>query len=144
MRRGLLFVIVVILLIAGGLITLSISKQGGAAVPGLRVQTDNPEASVLAVTPDKGFYFFVFTAVALGGVVGTAVILAVIFWLLNRTIAIDRKKPNEGFDFTLDASKPNTVGGLVTRHPSVTIAIVVLLLAVAAVGAAVMGVFTSK
>ncbi len=65
MRRALLIITVVIVLIAGGYISVAISKQG-AALPGQRVQTENPEANVFTVTADKGAIFFIFTAIALG------------------------------------------------------------------------------
>lgn len=87
MRRALLIITVVIVLIAGGYISNAISKQGAAALPGLRVQTENPEANVMTVTPDKGALFFLFTAIALGSVVGMGVVMAILFWFLNRGIA---------------------------------------------------------
>jgi len=86
-RRALLIIIVVIVLIAGGYISNAISKQGAAALPGQRVQTENPEANVFSVTTDKGALFFLFTAIALGSVVGMGVVLAILFWFLNGQVA---------------------------------------------------------
>jgi hypothetical protein len=90
LRRALLLIVIVILLIAGGYISYAISKQGAAAIPGTLVQTDNPNANVLAVTPTKGAEFIIFVVVVLGLLVGTGVVLALIFWLLNRQVAIAR------------------------------------------------------
>ena len=72
----------------------SISQQGAGAVPGLKVQTENPEASVMTVTPDKGAIFFLFSAIALGSVVGMGVTLAIATWLINRQVTIVKQKPN--------------------------------------------------
>ena len=87
MRRALLIITIVIVLIAGGYISVAISKQGAAALPGLRVQTENPEANPMTVTPEKGALFFIFTAIALGSLVGMGVTLAILFWFLNRGVA---------------------------------------------------------
>ncbi len=141
MRRALFLIVVVAVLIAGGFLSYSISNQGAQAIPGLRIQTDNPEASVLQVTPDKGALFFIFTVVALGSVVGMGATLALIFWFLNRQVVKARQTPNDGFSFSLNAATPNSVGGALTRRPSVTVAvIVVLLLAAAAVAALAFGI----
>jgi hypothetical protein len=97
LRRALLLLTVVILLILGGYLSTSLSKQGADAVPGIKVQTENPEASVFTVTPDKGAIFFIFVAIALGSVVGMGVTLAIVFSLLNNQVekakATDVPKP---------------------------------------------------
>jgi hypothetical protein len=93
LKRALLFITVVVVLIVGGFISNSISKQGSAALPGLKVQTENPEASVMTVTPDKGALFFIFSAVALGSLVGMGATLAIVFWLINRQVTIVKDKP---------------------------------------------------
>jgi hypothetical protein len=94
LKRALLLITVVILLILGGYLSQAISQQGAGAIPGLHIQTDNPNASPSQVTAMKGAQFFVFTAVALGSVVGMAVVLALIFWLLNREVAKVEKEPD--------------------------------------------------
>lgn len=85
---------VVIVLIIGGYISNAISKQGTGAVPGLQTQTNNPNANVEAVTPVKGAQFFVFSAIALGSVVGMGVTLALLFWLLNRQVKVVQDQPD--------------------------------------------------
>jgi len=89
-----LLITVVVLLILGGFISNSISKQGAGAMPGLKVQTENPEASVMTVTPDKGAIFFIFTVVALGSLVGMGATIAIASWLINRQVIIVKQKPN--------------------------------------------------
>ena len=113
MRRALLIFTVVIVLIAGGYISLAISKQGAAAMPGLRVQTENPEANVFTVTTDKGAIFFIFTAVALGSVIGMGVVMAILFWFLNRGVAKARlsdkpRPPKPGEDTSQSAEAATT------------------------------------
>ncbi len=145
MKRALFLIVIVVVLIGGGFLSTVISKQGARAVPGVLVQTNNPEASVTTVTPEKGALFFIFVAIALGSVVGMGAILAIIFWFLNRQVVRVRRQPNEGFDFTLNAAKPNSVGGLVTARPSITIAIiVVLLIALSAFAAVAFNIFAGK
>jgi hypothetical protein len=145
LKRALFLIVVVAVLIFGGFLSYVISKQGPAAVPGVRIQTNNPAASPSAVTPDKGAIFFLFTAIALGSVVGMGVTIALIFWLLSRGVTKVRQMPDEGFQFTLNASSPNSIGGLLTRRPSVTIAIIVVaLITLAAVVAVAFGVFTPR
>ncbi len=144
MKRALFLIVVVAVLIFGGFLSYTLSRQGSAAVPGIQVQTNNPEASVVAVTPQKGAIFFAFAAIALGSMIGMGVLLALIFWLLNRGVSKVRQAPNEGFAFSMNASTPNSVGGVLTRRPSVTITIVVALIALLAFLAYAFGVFTPR
>jgi len=145
LKRALFLIVVVAVLIFGGFLSYTISQQGSAAVPGVLIQTNNPEASVTAVTPDKGAIFFLFTAIALGSVVGMGVTIALIFWLLSKGVTKVRQMPDEGFDFTLNASSPNSIGGLLTRRPSVTIAIIVVaLITLSAILAVAFGMFTPR
>lgn len=144
MKRALFLIVVVAVLIAGGFLSMAISQQGSSVIPGLRIQTFNPEASVTAVTPQKGALFALFAMIALGSVVGMGATLAVIFWLLNRQIVRAKQSPNENFAFSLNPGTPNSVGGLVTRRPSITIAIIVILLiALSAFAAVAFNLFTA-
>jgi len=127
-------IFVVAVLIAGGFLSYSISQQGAAAIPGLRVQTDNPEASALAVTPEKGALFAIFAVVSLGSVVGMGATIALIVWFLNRQVVQVRKAPNEGFAFSLNPAQPNSIGGAVTSRPAVTIFLLVIVLVALALG----------
>ncbi|MCC7445888.1 MAG: hypothetical protein IT324_00660 [Anaerolineae bacterium] len=145
MKRALFLIVVIAVLIGGGYLSTVISRQGPRAVPGVLTQTNNPEASVTTVTPEKGAIFFIFVAIALGSVVGMGVTIAIIFWFLNRQVARAKQSPNEGFNFTMNAATPNSVGGLVTARPAVTITLVVLaLIALSAAAAVVLGVFNVR
>lgn len=145
MKRALFLIVVIAVLIGGGYLSTVISRQGARAVPGVLTQTNNPEASVTTVTPEKGAIFFIFVAIALGSVVGMGITLAIIFWFLNRQVARAKQSPNEGFNFTMNAATPNSVGGLVTARPAVTITLVVLaLIALSAAAAVVLGVFNVR
>lgn len=142
MKRALFLIVVIAVLIGGGYLSTVLSRQGAQAIPGVLTQTNNPEASVTTVTPEKGALFFIFVAIALGSVVGMGVTLAIIFWFLNRQVTRVKQLPNEGFDFTMNAARPNSVGGLVTARPAITITLVVLaLIALSAAAAIVFGIF---
>jgi hypothetical protein len=95
LKRALVIITAVILLIIGGYLSQSLSRQDMSAVPGVRVQTENPNASVFTVTADKGAYFFIFTAIALGSVVGMGVTMAIVFWFLNRQVARVKQMPEK-------------------------------------------------
>jgi hypothetical protein len=145
LKRALFLIVVIAVLIGGGYLSTVISRQGANAVPGVLSQTNNPEASVSTVTPEKGAIFFIFVAIALGSVVGMGVTLAIIFWFLNRQVVRAKQQPNEGFNFTMNAAQPNSVGGLVTARPAITITLIVLaLIALSAAAAVVLGVFNVR
>jgi hypothetical protein len=141
LKRALFLIVVVAVLILGGFLSYTLSRQGSAAVPGIRVQTDNPEANVVTVTPQKGAIFFAFTAIALGSLIGMGLVLALIFWLLNRGLARAKQESNAGFSFSLNTSTPNSVGGMLTRRPTVTITVIVVLLILASAILVLAGVF---
>ncbi|MEP7285847.1 MAG: hypothetical protein ABI947_08775 [Chloroflexota bacterium] len=101
MKRALLLITIVILLIIGGFISNSISQQGASALPGLKVQTDNPNASTMQVTPEKGAQFLIFAMIVLGSVVGMGVTIALVVWFTNRQLrqieqTPDKKKASTG------------------------------------------------
>ncbi|GEM_PF-3451845 len=130
MKRAFLLIVIVAVLIAGGYISMAISRQGAQAIPGLLVQTNNPEASVSAVTPQKGAIFFAFTAVALGSVVGMGATIAVIFWLLSRGVTKVKQERTQGFVFTLNPATPNSVGAILMRRPLLTAIVALIMLAI--------------
>ncbi len=145
MRRALFLIIIVLILIGSGFLSIQLSQQaGGAALPGLRVQTDNPEASALVTTPQKGALFLAFVFVLINLIGGTATVLALIFWFLNRQVAVVKTEPNRGFEFSLATGKPNSLGGVLTRYPAITIGIVLILVVGAALTAALLGFFTPR
>ena len=137
MKRALFLIVIVAVLIAGGYLSTAISRQGSQAIPGLLVQTNNPEASVSSVTPEKGAVFFIFTAIALGSVVGMGATIAIIFWLLGRGVNKVKQEKGEEFAFTLNSATPNSAGAILTRRPAITGAVVVVMLIILLVVAVV-------
>jgi hypothetical protein len=132
-------------LIAGGYLSYSTSVQSSPTVPGVQIQTDNPDASTAAVTPQKGAMLLIATAVIGGSLVVVGGGLAWIFWMLNRQVTKVKQEPDTGFDFSLNPAAPNSIGAALTHRPTVTIAVVVVaLVALSAFIAAVFGVFSPK
>ncbi len=145
MKRALFLILVVVVLIAGGYLSYATSGQNSQTVPGVQIQTDNPDASAAAVTPQKGAIFLVATMVVVGLLVMVGGGLAWVFSMLGRQVTKVRQEPNSGFDFSLNPAAPNSVGNVLTRRPSVTIALVVVaLVALSAFIAAAFGVFGPK
>jgi hypothetical protein len=139
LRQAAFIVFIIVLLIAGGLLTYGISRQGAGIIPGIRLQTNNPEASVVSVTPDKGALFFIYSAIVLGSVVGMGATLAILFWFLNRQVVEVKQMPNHGFEFTsLNPARPNSLGDVITRHPAITIVVVIGLIVVLSIAAAIL------
>lgn len=60
MRTLVIIVVIVAILVGGGLLTNLLSQSNTANLPGVRVQTNNPDASALVMTPDKGLVYVVF------------------------------------------------------------------------------------
>lgn len=83
MKQAAFVIAVVILLIIGGSISLTANQGERALIPGAREQTDNPEASVFEVTPNKGAQFILFAGFVLSSVVGLGLTLSLLFWLGN-------------------------------------------------------------
>ncbi len=145
MKRALFLIIVVAVLIAGGYLSYAASGQNSQTVPGVVIQTDNPDASAAAVTPQKGAIFLIAVVLITGAVVTFGAFLAWLFWMLSRQVNKVKQEPDSGFDFSMNPAAPNSLGGALTRRPSVTIAVVVVaLIALSAFIAAVFGVFTPK
>jgi hypothetical protein len=144
LRLAIFLLIVIAVLLGGGLLSYSFT-QGEAQIPGMRVQTTNPEGNALVVTPNKGAWFFIFAGAILTSVVGFGATIAALFWFLNRQITRAEKAPKQEFDFTLNTDRPNSIGTVITRTPSATIAIIIVtLIVLAAVAAVVFGVFTPR
>jgi hypothetical protein len=145
LKRAIFILVVVAVLIGGGLLTLIINEQGTATIPGIRLQTRNPEASVVEVTPEKGALFFIWTGIVLSSVIGFGVTLAVISWFLNRQVERFKQRPNQELAFTLNPARPNSIGAVIAKSPRITIAIIVTLIVfVAAFAALALGVFTAR
>jgi len=145
LRRAFFLILVVLILIGSGFLTTQLSRQtGGGALPGVRVQTDNPAGNVLVTTPEKGTLFFLFAGFVITNLVGIGATLALIFWFLNRSINKAKARANNEFSFSLSASRPNSLGGALARRPAITIGLLLFLAVGAALTAALLGFFTPR
>lgn len=91
-RLGILVALMLLLIIGGGLSMQLISTSDAGLLPVLR-QTANPDSSVADVIPWKAEQFFLAVGFILFNLIGMAVTLAVVFWLLDRAI---RRSSAEG------------------------------------------------
>lgn len=82
-RLSILVALVILLIIGGGLTTTLIANQQTGIIPVLR-QTANPDASVSDVVPWKAEQFFLALGFILFNLVGMAVTIALVIWLLDR------------------------------------------------------------
>jgi hypothetical protein len=74
-------------LIVGGGLTAQIASQGGTATfPWVIRSTDNPDASVMDMTPWKAEQLFLVIGFILFNLIGAGVTVAVVFWLLHRGV----------------------------------------------------------
>ncbi|MBZ0283594.1 MAG: hypothetical protein K8L97_22855 [Anaerolineae bacterium] len=81
-RLIIVFAVIVVLIIGGGLTSQLVSSDG-SIIPGLVRQTSNPDASALEMVPWKAEQLFLFIGFIVFNLVGIAVTLAVIMWFLN-------------------------------------------------------------
>jgi hypothetical protein len=94
-RFTVIMALLVLLLIGGGLTTQLIANQGAAPMPVLR-QTDNPEAAVQDMVPWKAEQFFLLIGFLIFNLVGIAITLAIVFWLIDRGIRRSRNEAAAG------------------------------------------------
>lgn len=95
-RLVILFAVVFILIIGGGL-TSQLIASNGSVLPGLIRQTNNPDASALDMAPWKAEQLFLFIGFIVFNLVGITVTLMAIFWFLNwqvKQAAADAKASN--------------------------------------------------
>lgn len=103
MRRLAILVFVILLLIIGGGLTAQIASQGGTATFPWTIRTTNdPDASVMDMTPWKAEQLFLLIGFILFNLIGAAVTVAVVFWLLHREVK--RVKAQDG---TITTTPPN-------------------------------------
>ena len=87
MRRLAILAFVILLLIIGGGLTAQIASQGGTATFPWTIRTTNdPDASVMDMTPWKAEQLFLLIGFILFNLIGAAVTVAVVFWLLHREV----------------------------------------------------------
>ena len=146
MRRVVILLVIAVILIGSGFLSITLSQQAGhsgPAVPGMLVQTNNPDASVLIATPQKGFQFVVFVAVLIGSLGGLAALITFLIWVLNRQLTVAAKIPNEPFSFALNSAQPHSLGYVVARRPALTIGVALVVVLGAAMTAALLGLFST-
>ena len=127
-----------ILLIVGIVVVVTLTS---GQVPGVRPQTSNPEASALYATGQQATLFLIWTALAIGGIVTNALLLAGIMWLLNRGVRGVQKAEKRPFSFSLNPASPNSLGAVLVSRPLITFGVLVVLIAATAVLLVVTGVF---
>jgi hypothetical protein len=88
-RLAVILGLLILLMIGGGLTTQLIARQDTGIVPVLR-QTDNPEAEISAMQPWKAEQFFLVVGFILFNLVGMAVTIAIIVWLIDRGLRRSR------------------------------------------------------
>lgn len=87
MRRLAILAFVLLLLIVGGGLTARIASQGGTLqVPAVIRTTSDPDASVLDMTPWKAEQLFLVIGFILFNLIGAAVTVTIVFWLLHRQV----------------------------------------------------------
>jgi hypothetical protein len=84
-RLGIIVVLLIVLLIGGGLTTQLISSGDSGPLPVLRT-TANPEASVSEMVPWKAEQLFLIIGFILFNLIGMAVTIALVVWLIDRAI----------------------------------------------------------
>ncbi len=82
MRRFNFLVVLIVLLLAGGGLTSLLIASGGQVLPILQ-QVAAPDASPTTMLPWKANQFFILIAFALFNLVGIAVTLAVVVWVID-------------------------------------------------------------
>lgn len=75
--------ILLILIIGGGLTSMLVSNNGGGVLP-ILTTTNIPDASPTVVLPWKAEQFFLLVGFILFNLIGMALTLALVFWLVDR------------------------------------------------------------
>jgi len=91
-RFGIVIGLLVLLLIGGALTSLLIANNGGGVLPILQ-QVGSPEASRTDMTQWKANQLFALVGFLLFNLIGIAVTIAVVLWLLDRGIRRSKSAP---------------------------------------------------
>lgn len=83
-----LFVVIAVLIAGGGLTAQLASTNGQQTIPGSKIQTDDPEASVFVATEWQAQQFFLLVGFLLFNLIGIGVTIAIIMWFLSRQVAV--------------------------------------------------------
>jgi hypothetical protein len=87
-RRLALFVVVLVLLLAGGGLTANLAnnQQGISFLLPILPQTDHPDASVFVSTPWKSELLFLLVGAIVSSLIGGGLVLALVMWVLHRQV----------------------------------------------------------
>ncbi len=83
-----LFVIIAILIAAGGLTAMFAATNGTQMMPGAKIQTANPEASAFLAPDWQAQQFVLLVGFIIFNLIGMGVTIAIVVWLLSRQVAI--------------------------------------------------------
>lgn len=145
MRRVVILLVIAIILIGAGFVSITLSQQSTGTGGGLfQIQTSNPDASVLALTPQKGILLIGLVVLTIGLMVGLSVALRLIFWFLTREITVVKKAPDHPFSFSLGSTEPNSLGYMLARRPAVTVGVSLVALFVVVAVLALLGAFSPR
>jgi len=139
MRRIAILFIIFVVLIGAGFLSITLSQSTSTPLPGMRVQTTNPDASVLVATPQKGALLIGLAIVTIGVIGGLGTGIALLFQILSRQIDTVEHKANEPLTFDIRTTRPRSMGHLLTRTPALTVAIALIVLFLLAIGAVSVG-----
>jgi hypothetical protein len=85
-RLAIIFVVMVILIIGGGLTAQLTTDRNAADFFPILKQVDSPDGSTLAVVPWKAEQLILLVGFVLFNMIGIGVTLALVMWLLNRFV----------------------------------------------------------
>ncbi len=82
MKRFIIFIAIIVVLLAGGGLTAFLSSNGGNLLP-IMHQVGSPDANPTVMMPWKANQFFILIAFALFNLVGMAVTIGIVLWLID-------------------------------------------------------------
>lgn len=82
MKRFIIFIAIIVVLLAGGGLTAFLLSNGGNLLP-LMHQVGSPDANPTVMLPWKANQFFILIAFMLFNLVGMAVTIGIVLWVLD-------------------------------------------------------------
>ena len=97
MRKLAIFVGFVLLLLIGGGLTAQFAalRSGESLIPVLLVQSENPDASTLQMASWQGEQLFLLIGFILFNLIGIALTIAIVMWLLHRGVKVAEATENQ-------------------------------------------------
>lgn len=146
MRRVLILLVITVVLIGAGFISITLSQQGSTGTGGgvFQIQTNNPDASVMAMTAQKGALLVGMVLLTFALMGGLTTGLTLLTWFLTRQITRVRAAPDHPFSFSLSSTQPNSLGYVLARRPAVTVGVSLVALFVVVGLLAMLGAFAPR